>query len=160
MELESGKKQFITYIRKHQYILIILILGVLIMLIPESEPKETVEILPAPATQTDLETELSEMLSMISGVGKAEVLLTEAYGSETIYQIDSGQNASNQDTVILTDSSRAQSGLVKQILPPVYRGAVIVCKGADSASVRLAVIDAVMRATGLSSDCITVLKMK
>ena len=99
-------------------------------------------------------------MSQISGVGKTEVLLTEFSGSETIYQSDSGYNLSGNDTVILTDSSRSQYGLVRQILSPVYKGAVVVCKGADSASVRLAVVDAVMRATGLSSDCISVLKMK
>ena len=160
MELESGKKQFITYIKKYQYFLIVLAIGVLIMLIPESGVKDTEEIQPEQPMQQDLEEELSEIISLISGVGKAEVLLTEAYGSETIYQTDSGSNLSNRDTVILTDSSRSQAGLVKQVLPPVYRGAVVVCRGADSASVRLAVVDAVMRATGLSSDRITVLKMK
>ena len=160
MDLESGKKQLLIYIKKYRYFLLILILGVLIMLIPEGKTEETVQISPTVSVQTDLEAELSEIVSLISGVGKAEVLLTEAYGSETLYQTDSGQNLSNQDTVIVTDSSRAQSGLVKQVLPPVYRGAVVVCKGADSASVRLAVVEAVMRATGLSSDCIAVLKMK
>lgn len=160
MDLESGRKQFITYIRKYQYFLIVLVVGVLIMLLPENDPEPRELQAPDVPVQLDLEDQLCEILSQISGVGKAEVLLTEACGSETIYQIDSGMNASNQDTVILTDSNRSQVGLVKQVLPPVYKGAIVVCKGAGSASVRLAVVDAVMRATGLSADCITVLKMK
>lgn len=160
MDLESGRKQFITYLRKYQYFLIVLAVGVLIMLFPENKPEQRELQSPDMPVQVGLEDELREILSQISGVGKAEVLLTEDRGSETIYQIDCGVNASNQDTVILTDSNRSQSGLVKQVLPPIYKGAVVVCKGADSASVRLAVVDAVMRATGLSSDCITVLKMK
>jgi len=36
----------------------------------------------------------------------------------------------------------------------------VVCQGADRAGVRLAVVDAVKSVTGLSSDRITVLKMK
>ena len=62
--------------------------------------------------------------------------------------------------MIVSDSARAESGLVQQILPPTYQGAVILCQGADSAAVRLALIEAVSNATGLSSDRISVLKMK
>ena len=160
MDLESGKRQFISYIKKFQYFLIILAVGVVVMLIPSAETEKEAPITPEISIQSDLEGELEEILSQISGVGKTEVLLTEFSGSETIYQSDSGHNLSGSDTVILTDSNRSQYGLVRQVLAPVYKGAVVVCKGADSASVRLAVVDAVMRATGLSSDCISVLKMK
>ena len=160
MDLESGKRQFISYIKKFQYFLIILAVGVVVMLIPSAETEKEEPITPEISIQSDLEGELEEILSQISGVGKTEVLLTEFSGSETIYQSDSGHNLSGSDTVILTDSNRSQYGLVRQVLAPVYKGAVVVCKGADSASVRLAVVDAVMRATGLSSDCISVLKMK
>ena len=130
------------------------------MLIPVGETESEETTAPEIPIRSDLEEELEEILSQISGVGKTDVLLTEFSGSETIYQSDSGYNLSGNDTVILTDSNRSQYGLVRQILSPVYKGAVVVCKGADSASVRLAVVDAVMRATGLSSDCISVLKMK
>lgn len=160
MDLESGRKQLVTYIRKYQYFFVILTVGVLLMLVPDKKTEQPVLQSNEMQAQMDLEEELGCIISQISGVGKAEILLTEARGRETIFQIDSGQNASNQDTVILTDGDRSQTGLVKQVLPPVYKGAVVVCKGADSASVRLAVVEAVMRATGLSSDCITVLKMK
>jgi stage III sporulation protein AG len=160
MDLESGKKQFLTYIKKYQYLLIVFVAGLLIMLFPENKTDHADAVITETAAEVDMEEKLAEILSQISGVGKVDVLLTEAYGSETVFQTDVSQSASNSDTVILTDSSRAQSGLVKQIIPPTYKGAVVVCKGADSAVVRLAVVDAVMRATGLSSDCVTVLKMK
>lgn len=160
MDLESGKRQLITNLKKFQYFLVILVAGVMIMLIPESEPTHTETVSAEVPVQLDLESELETILSQISGAGKTEVLLTELCGSETIFQTDSGQNALNNDTVVLTDGTRDQYGLIRKILPPVYKGAIVVCKGADSASVRLAIVDAVMCATGLSSDCITVLKMK
>ena len=160
MDLESGKRQFITYIKKFQYILIVLAVGILVMLIPAGQTEQEELISQEIPVQYDLEEKLEGILSQISGVGKTEVLLTELSGSETIYQSDSAHNLSGSDTVILTDGSRNQYGLVRQTLPPAYKGAVVVCKGADSASVRLAVVNAVMRATGLSSDCISVLKMK
>ena len=159
MDIVSGKHQFINHIKKYQYVLMIVLIGVFLMLIPQKEEQ------PAIISETEnsipnLEKELSVILSQIAGVGKTEVLLTEASGSNTIYQIDAAQNQSNLDTVIVTDRNREETGLVKQILPPVYRGALIVCQGADKASVRLSVVEAVRSVTGLTSDCITVLKMK
>ena len=160
MDLGSGKKQLLTYLKKYQYLLIVFVAGLMLMLFPENKTDHPETVITESAAEVDMEEKLCDILSQISGVGKVDVLLTEAYGSETVFQTDISQSASNSDTVILTDSSRSQSGLVKQVIPPSYKGAVVVCKGADSAVVRLAVVDAVMRATGLSADCITVLKMK
>lgn len=160
MDMESGTQRFITSVKKYQYVFWVILIGVLLMLMPEkTEQQESVLPVQAPVS-SDLENKLSAVLSQISGVGKAEVLLTEATGSKTIYQTDSGPNQNNQDTVIVKNENREETGLVKQILPPEYQGALVVCQGADSPSVRLAVVDAVKRVTGISSDCITVLKMK
>lgn len=159
MDMVSGKQQLINCIKKYQYVLILFLIGISFMLLPQKENQPTM-IPSEERSLPDLEMELAALLSQIAGVGKAEVLLTEASGSDTIYQIDTAQNQSNFDTVIVTDGNREETGLVKQILPPVYRGAVIVCQGADSAGVRLSVVEAVKSVTGLSSDCITVLKMK
>ena len=160
MDLESGKQQFIGIVKKYQYVLVVVLLGVVLMLIPQGPREVQTVIEKEEIVAPDLEQQLSAILSQISGVGKAEVLLTEAVGRDTVYQVDTRQNQGNADTVIITDQNREETGLVKQILAPVYRGAVIVCQGADRAGVRLAVVDAVKSVTGLSSDCITVLKMK
>lgn len=159
MDMESGK-QLTRFIKKYRYLFWVVLLGVFLMLLPEKrqalpEPNQIPETAPL-----ELEQELAQILSRIHGVGRAEVLLTERTGRNVIYQTDTAQNQSNLDTVIIRDGDRVESGLVKQILPPVYRGAVVVCQGADSASVRLSVVEAVKSVTGLTSDCITVLKMK
>lgn len=160
MDMESGKQKLIIFIQKYQYVLWVVLIGVFLMLLPEKTEKVQEAIPHEEPVHTDLEMELSVMLSKIYGVGKAEILLTEASGSDTIYQQDVAQNQSNLKTVIVMDGSREEKGLVKQVLPPVYRGAIVVCQGADSPSVRLSVVAAVKSVTGLSSDCITVLKMK
>ena len=159
MDQESGK-QLIGYIKKYSYIFLVALVGVFLMLVPQKqeEPRmQAVSYSEMPAAP-DLETELAEILGKISGVGKAEVLLTEASGADTIYQTDSTQ--SHWDTVTILGTNREEQGLVKQVLPPVYRGAIVVCRGGDNAGVRLKVVEAVKSVTGLSSDCITVLKMK
>ena len=160
MDLETGKQQFITFVKKYQYVLLVVLVGVVLMLIPQS-PRESQTVTQIEeAVEPDLQMQLAAILGQISGVGRVEVLLTEAAGADTVYQVDTRQNQANADTVIITDRNREETGLVKQIFPPVYRGAVVVCQGADSAGVRLNVVDAVKSVTGLSSDCITVLKMK
>lgn len=160
MDMESGKEQIIRSVKKYQYVLWVVLLGIFLMLLPQKQEEPEQDIPAQTETALELEEELSAMLSKISGVGKAEVLLTESSGSSTIYQTDTTQNQGNSDTVIVMDRNREEQGLVKQVLPPVYKGALVVCQGADSASVRLSVVDAVKSVTGLSSDCITVLKMK
>ena len=61
---------------------------------------------------------------------------------------------------MVTNEERAQNGLVKQVIPPVFQGAVVVCQGGDQPTIRLAIVEAVADATGLTADKITVLKMK
>ena len=64
----------------------------------------------------------------------------------------------NYVTVRLEDGSEAL--VMRKRLYPEYKGAVVVCDGADNAGIRLKVINAVGALTGLSSDRITVMKMK
>ena len=61
--------------------------------------------------------------------------------------------------MIITDYNRNESALVERVDPPQYLGAIVICQGADSAAVRLAVVEAVSKYTGLGADQIAVLKM-
>lgn len=155
------------YFAKYKYVLIVVAAGILLMMLPAKE--SNVEAAPIPnASQItpDMQTQLEDILSHISGVGKVSVLLTQSEGQRILYEAnedrtDTEQSSTNRkDTVIIVDEMRTESGLVQQIIPPVYLGAIIVCQGGDNASVRLAVVDAVANATGLTSDRISVLKMK
>ena len=114
----------------------------------------------------DPTAELTQVLKQIRGVGDVKLLLTLDAGAKTVYQTDQ-QSSSGGDstslrleTVIISDSQRADQGLVQQIIAPQFRGAVVVCQGADDAAVRLAVVEAVSDATGLRTDRISVVKMK
>lgn len=160
MDMESGKQQIITAIKKYQYVFLVVLIGVFLMLLPSNTKEAVISVPTETELPQDLEEELKKILSQISGVGKADVLLTELSGSETIYQVNTRQDQNNADTVVIMNQARDETGLVKQVLPPVYQGAVIVCEGADSANVRLSVVEAVKSVTGLSSACITVVKMK
>ena len=152
---------------KYKYVLLILLLGILLMSLPEGS-KESMQpeiSVPAPVYASKTE-ELEAILSQISGVGKVRVMLTEAAGSETIYQTDEDRSETSDaqnirvETVIVSGSERTETGLVRTVVPPVYLGAIIVCQGGDSPAVRLSVAEAVSNVTGIGTDRITVLKMK
>ena len=147
---------------KYAYVLIVIFAGLILMLLPGREAADPESHVEAPKEVDSMQENLEAILSKIQGVGRVHVLLTEAQGSRTIYVQDesTSQDSLKTDAVIITDSSRSQTGLVCQVLPPVYQGAVIVCQGGDDPSVRLAVVEAVCDATGLSADRITVTKMK
>ena len=137
------------------------------MLIPQkSKPSPVADNTSQPKTQAIGTEQLAEILQSIEGAGKVKVLLSVATGEKTLYQTDSDRNSSEdansikQETVIVADSQRAEYGLVSQINPPSYLGAIVVCEGADSATVKLAVTLAVAKITGLSTDNICVLKME
>ena len=152
-------------LKKYRYGILILLVGVVLMCLPGKNTDEPVTHQPMTAVlseQQNLERSLAAILSQIHGAGKVEVLLTEAKGTETMYQstTTSSNDSLRHDAVIITGTDRSQSGLIQQIVPPTYLGAVIVCQGANSAAVRLSIVQAVSSVTGLGSDRITVLKMK
>ena len=152
---------------KYKFVLLILLLGICFMLLPEQK-EEVSDTTPAAASAAPetVSEQLEAILSQIRGVGKVRVMLTEASGAQTEYQTDrdeSGTDTSTStrsETVIVTDSGRSQTGLIKTITPPTYLGAIVVCQGGDQPAVRLAVAQAVSIVTGLGTDRITVLKMK
>lgn len=159
MDWESGKRKLTGYLTKYRYFMMILLAGITILLLPSGA-----EEAPAPPAAAeipaDLQKQLEEILKEISGAGKVRLLLTEEAGSENIYQTDESAEQSHLDTVIVMNSQREELGLIRQVIAPRYRGAVVVCQGGDRPEVRLAVVNAVKSVTGLSSDRITVLKMK
>ena len=60
--------------------------------------------------------------------------------------------------VTLNRGSGYQDVVVTRETYPVYLGAVVVCQGAGSSGVRLAVTEAVAALTGLPADRITVVQ--
>lgn len=169
MDWMNIRKRCIEVARKYRYAILVVMVGLVLMLLPnrkenKKEPAESTQS--TSSSQPNMAQMLEEILGQIDGAGKVKVMLTEFRGEEMVYQSDedtnTGENSGSirRDTVLITGTDRQQEGLVRQINPPVYRGAIVVCQGADKASVRLAITEAVKNVTGLGTDCISVLKMK
>lgn len=167
MDWIGVQKKAIDVVKRYRFAILVLIIGLALMLIPgkREEQQNQTPIQAEIQDRPEMTEELAQILSHIQGAGKVEVMLTVAYGEKTIYQTDedssSGENGSTRiETVIITNADRGQDGLVQQVNPPVYLGAIVVCQGADRSAVRLAIVEAVSKVTGLGADRISVLKMK
>ena len=160
MDASLPKQRINALFGKYKYPILVLLVGLVLLALPKGEPPEQVT-LPAETVAVDLERRLEALLSQIAGAGQVRVLLTEDTGRETVYQTDTQTDADSlrEDTVIVEDSARMETGLVRRTLEPRYRGAVILCQGADAPGVKLAIVEAVRCVTGLGADRISVQKL-
>ena len=161
MEGSIPKQRINALWAKYKYPILVVLVGLGLMLLPgksEPEPQQSAETVESP----NLEARLAAILSQIDGVGQVRVLLTEETGRENVYQTDiqTDTDRRSEDTVLVEDASRTENGLIRRTLEPTYRGAVILCQGADQPSVRLAIVEAVRCVTGLGADRVSVLNMK
>ena len=105
-------------------------------------------------------------LLLLPGAGQVSVMLTLETGERVEYQTDvqassdGAQSSESRKTVILSEGSSYDKAAVAATTYPRFQGALIVCEGADSAAVRLRLLEAVSAVTGLSTDRITVVKMR
>ncbi len=88
----------------------------------------------------ELKVQLLDILSSIDGVGEAKIFLTMDNAGENVY-------LKNSDTKL------------KSITPTV-RGVVIVCDGGDNATVVARVLSAVTKSLDITSDKVSITKLK
>lgn len=153
----------LSLIKKYRYAALILLVGLVLMWMPGRKENDVSQVTVTDASpETNITAELTDILTQIEGVGTVKVMLTIEAWEYTIYQSDETRNGETirTETVIITDSDRNEHPLISQIRPVTYRGAIVVCQGADSPATKLAIVEAVSRVTGLGADCISVLKMK
>lgn len=165
MEWHKRGSDFVKALSKYRYAILILVIGLGLMLIPgqkpNSQPMETQTLL-----MESPQEQLSQILAQVKGAGRVEVILSIAQGEQVIYQTDqrtsedAGRSEIRIETVILSNRDRGEEALVTQVHPPKYLGAVILCQGAADPTVRLAMVDAVCKFTGLGADKISILEMK
>ena len=167
-EKEWAQKALKT-VGKYQYVLLVILVGVLLLLWPSGEGKTS-----APPTAEaeepfrveELEEKLERALSQVEGAGEVTVVLTVRDGPRQVVAQDGSategesQSTRTDETVLLSKGSGAQEPAVLQQLGPEYRGALVVSTGGGDPQVRLALSKAVSALTGLGADKITICKGK
>ena len=124
-----------------------------------------------------LEGKLKTMVSGISGVGKADVMVTFAGSAEYVYeqgqktttastsQTQEGNvrqstenNNQEQQPVVINGESGGQQALVKTELAPQVKGVVVVCDGGDVPRVQEDIVSAVSTVLDIPANHICVIK--
>ena len=150
-------------LKKWRYVLLILTAGILLMLLPFGKKTESTEesaVYSLVQTQQDME----QILEKIDGVGRCRIMLTLERSSRLTLARDNSdtqrekEHKTQSEVLTINRGSGNQEVVVTEELYPVYQGAVIVCDGADSSSVRLNIVQTVSVLTGLGSDKISVVK--
>ena len=169
-ERKQGKRKWLALIGSYKYVLIVVAAGILCLAWPSRSPTEP-EQQAAGASSMDLEaiqTEMEEILGAIQGVGELRLMLTVDTGTQRELAGDtslsySGETTAPEDysrtteTVVVSGGSGEDQVVVTRETYPQFRGALVVCQGADDPQVKLSVIDAVSALTGLGSDRISVI---
>lgn len=128
--------------------------------------------------ENSLEEKLEKILSKITGVGEVKVLITYSESSTLIPIYDENKKTSNttenddsggtrtieeidnQKQVIYKENTDGSKEPVTQsIIQPKIEGAIVVAKGADDATVKAKIIQAIEAATGIATHKIQVFEM-
>lgn len=149
--------------KKYRLMVLVVAVGVALMLLPTHKKSQTVQTDAATRGTYSLEeTEkrMETLLSRIDGVGRLSLMLTVQSGSELelAEDTDTDEGSRRSETVTLGRGSGTQDVIVKRERYPSYQGAVVVCEGAGSSAVRLALTEAVSALTGLPADKISIVK--
>lgn len=166
----QGKK-WLALIGSYKYVLIVVAAGVLCLAWPSSTKPE-VSKSEAAAASVDLEgiqTEMEEILGTIEGVGELRLMLTVDTGAQRELAGDTSLSYSGpvtapedynrtSETVVVSSGGGEDQVVVTREVYPQFRGALVVCQGADDPLVKLSVTEAVSALTGLGSDRISVIR--
>lgn len=180
---KDGTKPLIEKIKRDKKLLVILLVGVAGIAIllfseigspPENEPeaespqKSECDISDPYEYAAFMEKKLEDIISSISGAGKAKVMITVDGSAESIYARDvksggeSGEKEKfsdeNKYVLIKTDSSSEEALLLK-IMQPRIRGVAVVCEGGDSVYVQEKIIETVSAVFDINSSRINVTKL-
>ncbi len=172
---------------KVKIIVLLGLVGILMILLSECGSKQSKE--PQPTQQStqvvmadytsDLEEEITQIVSSIQGVGENQVMVTLAsseeyvYASETKDSLDRTEDVGTDNSkktqikdvresslILVEDENGQKQALIQKQLEPTVKGVVVVCEGGDDIGVQQRVIDAVTVALDISSSKVCVTKLE
>lgn len=113
----------------------------------------------------ETEQKLTDIISSISGVGECKVMITFETGSENVYATDSEQkndenSTDSKDEYVLYNSSNGEKALLIKEKYPTVKGVSVVCDGGDNVEVREEVINTVTSLFNISTNRVSVSKIK
>lgn len=184
MKLDGIFKKGLAFLAKYKYLFLVIAVGIVLMLLPTSfggedpqpSPSEVPEAEETASFSVEAEEQrLKALLEQIDGVGRVEVMITLSATSEKVYAQEQSHSTSqnlsddgpgsysddlSQKPALTSQGSTGQQPIVEKTLYPQVQGVVIVCDGGDDAETKLNLLNSMAALLGLTSDRVTVLKMK
>ena len=173
--LDGIAEKILPVLIKYRALLIVLLAGVLLLAsggwLGSGRRDLVQETAPAAADEegfslSAFEENLNQKLAAIEGVGRVGLMLSLDQTEEAVYAVntrrtdsEAGGQSYESDLTVVSDGSYGETPVTVKNLLPTFRGAVVLCDGADNAEVRLAVTQAVTTVCGIGADKVTVLKM-
>ena len=129
------------------------------------------------ANNDNIETRLEKILSKIEGVGEVKVFISYSESSEVVAMYNENSKVSNteendtsggirkiqstdvQKDIIYKEENGEKTPITQKIIQPKVEGAIITAKGANNASTKANIIQAVEAVTGLATHKIQVFEM-
>ncbi len=154
-------------LQKHRYATLVLAVGVVLLCMQGGTSSEDVTTPTTAAVQaegfdrTTFETQLASVLGCVANVGAVEVMVTLENDGERVYASENYATEAVEEITLATvsDGSYGEQAVERYATYPAVRGVVVVCEGAGSDTVKLAVMQAVMAVCGVQSDVVQVLEM-
>lgn len=162
---EKGRNNLLALIKErfgaYKYVLLVIALGLILLLIPQGEKADETDVAASAEVSfsvDELEEELEDILSRITGAGHVTVMLTQETEGDRIYATDRSMSDDEREEtlVVISDQDGGESAVIETRNAPVFRGALIVCQGGGDPAVKLQITQAVSDLTGLGADRITV----
>lgn len=129
-------------------------------------------------THENLETKLKNILEKIQGVGKVEVFVNYSESSEMVAMYNENSKVSSteetdtsggkrvieqtdtQKDIVYKEEDGEKTPITQKIIQPKIEGAIITAQGANNATTKANIIQAVEAATGLATHKIQVFEME
>lgn len=129
-------------------------------------------------TNDELENKLESILSTIKGVGAVKVFINYSESSSMIPLYDETTTTSSteegdssggtrnvtstetQKDVVFSEKSGTKEPVTQKTTMPIIQGAIVTAEGADDATVKTKIVNAVGAVTGLTVDKVQVFQMK
>lgn len=172
MEKNITFEKIFKAFEKYKYIIVIVALGFILLILPQGEDRGTEGQTQTAFDVESFEKRIENSLSVCDGVGRCKVLLSIESGPESVYEKEARKSArENENGVmlesdsdvkpsVLSEGSGRESPLLVKEIYPSFRGAIVICDGAEKNGVKALVLNSVTALTGLSSDKISIVKMK
>ncbi len=119
--------------------------------------------------EKDLETRLTQILSEVDGAGKVSVMVTvysqgvSEFATNSTADVKTQQDSSQEKTeneYVVIDGVNGDECVALRSTAPEVQGVLVVCSGGDNGTVKNNITNAVSDLLGISTNSVTVIKMK